>query len=169
MLSRRFILATSVVILLCLVPHGAWITISASSGRSDDLDFSGGPAAGQILSGTYTVRATNVESLDFINVEVSDGSTWSPIANITSAPWLTPWDTSTHADGDYQLRIEGTLTNSTTTGWVLSPTFTIDNTAPTGLALTTSGAVIGDGSSTINRAWFTSSPVSYTHLRAHET
>ena len=56
------------------------------------------------------------------------------------------------------MRIEGTLTNSTTTGWVLSPTFTIDNTAPTGLALTTSGAVIGDGSSTINRAWFTSSP-----------
>jgi hypothetical protein len=157
MLSRRFILATSVVILLCLVPHGAWITIGASSGRSDDFDFSGGPAAGQILSGTYTIRATNVDSLDYINVEVSDGATWSPIANITSAPWLTPWDTSTHSDGDYQLRIEGTFTNSTVTGWVLSPTFTIDNTAPTSLALTTSGAVIGDGSSTINRAWFTSS------------
>ena len=158
MLSRRFILATSVVILLCLVPHGAWIAVSASSGRSDDLDFSGGPGAGQILSGTYTVRATNVVSMDYINVEVSDGSAWSPIANITSAPWLTPWDTSVHTDGDYQLRIEGTFANSTTTGWILSPTFTIDNTAPTSLTLTTSGAEVGDGSSTINRAWFTSNP-----------
>jgi len=157
MLSRRFILATFTVILLCLVPHGAWFTVDASSGRSDDLDFSGGPDSGQVLSGTYTVRATNVDDMDYINVEVSDGATWTAIATITSAPWLTAWDTSAHSDGDYQLRIEGTLTNSTTTGWVVSPTFTIDNTAPNGLTLTTSGAVVGDGSSTINRAWFTTS------------
>ncbi|MDG1524603.1 MAG: hypothetical protein P8Q90_00830, partial [Candidatus Thalassarchaeaceae archaeon] len=157
MLSRRFILATSVVILLCLVPHGAWINVNASSGRSADLDFSGGPNSGQILSGTYTVRATNVASMDYINVEVSDGATWTPVANITAAPWLTAWDTSAYGDGDYQLRIEGTFVNSTTTGWVTSPTFTIDNTAPNALTLTTTGAVIGDGSSTINRAWFTTS------------
>ena len=157
MLSRRFILATSVVILLCLVPHGAWINANASSGRSVDLDFSGGPDSGQILSGTYTVRATNVASMDYINVEVSDGATWTPVANITAAPWLTAWDTSVYGDGDYQLRIEGTFVNSTTTGWVTSPTFTIDNTAPNTLTLTTTGAVIGDGSSTINRAWFTTS------------
>jgi len=155
MLSRRFILATSTVILLCLVPHGAWFSVDASSGRSDDLDFDGGPDSGQVLSGTYTVRATNVDDMDYINVEVSNGATWTPIANITSAPWLTAWDTSAHSDGDYQLRIEGTLTNATTTGWVVSPTFTIDNTAPSGLTLTTSGAIVGDGSSTINRAWFT--------------
>lgn len=155
MLSRRFILVTSVVILLCLVPHGAWITVDASSGRSDDLAFSGGPDLEQILSGTYTVRATNVASMDYINVEVSDGSTWMSIANITTAPWLTAWDTSAHSDGDYQLRINGTYTNSTTTGWVISPTFTIDNTVPNSITLSTSGAIIGDGSSTINRAWFT--------------
>ncbi len=157
MLSRRFFLATTTVILLCLVPHGAWFSVDASSGRSDDLDFSGGPDSGQVLSGTYTVRATNVDDMDYINVEVSDGTTWTAIATITSAPWLTAWDTSAHSDGDYQLRIEGTLTNATTTGWVVSPTFTIDNTAPSGLSLTTSGAVVGDGSSTINRAWFTTS------------
>ncbi|MDP6324473.1 MAG: hypothetical protein QF684_02765 [Candidatus Thalassarchaeaceae archaeon] len=157
MLSRRFILAISLVILLCLAPHGAWIDVDATSGRSDDLDFSGGPNSGQILSGTYTVRATNVVSMDYIDVEVSDGSAWTPIANITTAPWLTAWDTSVHSDGDYQLRIEGTFTNSTTTGWVVSPTFTVDNTVPSGLSLTTSGAVVGDGSSTINRAWFTAS------------
>ena len=131
------------------------MTVDASGGRSDDLDFSGGPNAGQVVSGTYTILMTNVADMDFINIEVSDGSTWSPIANVTDAPWLSAWDTSIHSDGDYQLRIEGTLSNSTTTGWVLSPTFTIDNTAPTGLSLGVSGAVIGDGSSTINRAWFT--------------
>ncbi len=143
------------VILLCLVPHGAWITADASSGRSDDLDFSGGPNGEQILSGTYTVRTTNVIDMDYINVEVSSGATWSPIANITAAPWLTAWDTTSQSDGDYQLRIEGTFTNSTTTGWIVSPTFTIDNTAPNGLSLSVSGAIVGDGSSTVNRAWFT--------------
>ena len=117
------------------MPHGAWINVDATAGRSDDLDFSGGPDAAQILSGTYTVRTTNVVDMDFINVEVSNGATWTPIANITSAPWLTAWDTTAQTDGDYQLRIEGTFSNSTTTGWILSPTFTIDNTAPNGLSL----------------------------------
>ena len=155
MLSRRVFLSTFVVILLCAVPHGAWMTVDASAGRSDDLDFSGGPNAGQVVSGTYTILMTNVVDMDYINIEVSDGSVWTSIANVTNAPWLSAWDTSSHSDGDYQLRIEGTLANSTTTGWVVSPTFTIDNTAPTGLTLSTSGAVIGDGSSTISRAWFT--------------
>ena len=156
MLSRRVFLSTFVVIMLCAVPHGAWMTVDASTGRSDDLTFSGGPNAGQVISGTYTILMTNVVDMDYINIEVFDSSTWTPIANVTNAPWLSAWDTSSHSDGDYQLRIEGTLTNSTTTGWVLSPTFTIDNTAPTGLTLSTTGAVIGDGSSTISRAWFTS-------------
>ena len=152
--TRRLILATFVVILLCVVPHNAWITADASSGRSDDLDFSGGPNQGQVISGTYTIRTTNVANMDYINVEVSDGNSWNAIANITSAPWLTGWDTSAHSDGDYQLRIEGTFTNSSTTGWVTGSTFTIDNTAPSNPSLSTNGANIGDGSSTINRAWF---------------
>ena len=155
MLFRRLILSTFVVILLCAVPHGAWISADATTGRSDDLDFSGGPNLDQILSGTYTIRTTNVENMDYINVEVYDGSSWSPIANITDTPWLAAWDTSAHSDGDHQLRIEGTLTNSSTTGWVVSPTFTIDNTDPTGLSLSASNPVIGDGTSTISRAWFT--------------
>jgi hypothetical protein len=155
MLSHRVFVSTFVVIMLCAVPHGAWMTVDASTGRSDDLDFSGGPNINQVISGTYTILMTNVVDMDYINIEVSNGSTWSPIANVTDAPWLSAWDTSSHSDGDYQLRIEGTLTNSTTTGWVVSPIFTIDNTAPTSLSLSTTGAVIGDGSSTISRAWFT--------------
>lgn len=145
-----------VVILLCAVPHNAWLTADASSGRSDDLDFSGGPNSGQVISETYTItiRTTNVANMDYINVEVSDGNSWNAIANITTAPWLTAWDTSAHSDGDYQLRIKGTFTNSSTTEWVTSSTFTIDNTAPSNLVLSTNGANIGDGTSTINRAWF---------------
>ena len=155
MLSRRLVLAPMVVILLCMAPHGGWISVDAATGRSDDFDFSGGPDEGQVISGTYTVRTTNVADMDFINVEVLEGGIWSSIANITNAPWLTAWDTSAHSDGQYQLRVLGTFTNSSTTGWVNSPTFTIDNTAPSGLSLSVSNAIIGDGSSTINRAWFT--------------
>tara|TARA_A100001037_G_scaffold220663_1_gene198467 strand:- start:963 stop:2774 length:1812 start_codon:yes stop_codon:yes gene_type:complete len=156
MVSRRLVLVPFVVILLCMAPHGGWITVEATTGRSGDLDFSGGPDAGQVISGTFTIRATNVDTTNtsYIDVEVFDGSTWSAIAQITSSPWLTSWDTSAHADGDYQLRMEGTFTNATTTGWVTSPTFTIDNTAPSALSLGVSNAIIGDGSSTINRAWF---------------
>ena len=69
MLSRRFILATFTVILLCLVPHGAWFSVDASSGRSDDLDFDGGPNSGQVLSGLYSVRATVVDDMDYINLQ----------------------------------------------------------------------------------------------------
>ncbi len=152
---RRLVLAPLVVILLCIAPHGGWVSVDASMGRSGDFDFSGGPDEGQVISGTYTIRTTNVANMGYINVEVLEGGSWSPVANITNAPWLTAWDTSSHSDGQYQLRVEGTFLNLSTTGWVTSPTFTIDNTIPGGLSLSVSNAIIGDGSSTINRAWFT--------------
>ncbi len=158
MLSRRLVLAPLVAILLCATPHSGWFLVDASSGRSDDFEFSGGPNANQVISGTYTIRTTNVANIDYINVEVLDDSTWTGVANITSTPWLTAWDTSVYDDGDYQLRIQGTYTNSSLTGWVVSPTFTIDNTAPSQLDLSVSNAITGDGSSTINRAWFTTPP-----------
>ena len=155
MLTRRLVLAPLVVILLCMAPHGAWVSVDATSSRSGDFDFSGGPDEGQVISGTYTIRTTNVANMDYINVEVQEGAIWSPVANITNTPWLTAWDTSAHTDGEYQLRVQGTFTNSSATGWVVSPTFTIDNTVPNGLSLSVANAIIGDGSSTINRAWFT--------------
>ena len=68
-----------VVILLCGAPHNAWITADASTGRSDDLDFSGGPNSQQVISGTYTIRTTNVANMDYINVEVSDGILGAPL------------------------------------------------------------------------------------------
>ena len=112
MLSRRLVLAPLVVILLCMAPHGGWVSVDAATGRSDDFDFSGGPDEGQVISGTYTVRTTNVADMDYINIEVLEGATWSSVANITNAPWLTAWDTSAHSDGEYQLRAQGTFTNS---------------------------------------------------------
>ena len=89
MLYRRLVLAPLVVILLCMAPHGAWVSVDATTGRSGDFDFSGGPDSGDVISGTYTVRTTNVADMDFINVEVFEGASWSPVANITNTPWLT--------------------------------------------------------------------------------
>ena len=156
-ISRRLILATLVAIILCVTPHGSWINVEASSGKSSDFSFSGGPDSEQVISGTYTIRLTSVENLDYINIELIDVNTQTtPIANVTSAPWLSGWDTSSHSDGDYTLRARGTLDNGSDTGWITSPTFTLDNTAPSSLSLSVSNSIIGDGSSTINRAWFTS-------------
>jgi len=156
--SRRLILATLLAIALCITPHGSWINAEASSGRSSGFSFSGGPDAGQVISGTYTIRLTSVENLDFVNIELIDANgVNTAIANVTSAPWLSGWDTNSHTDGDYQLRAKGTLNNGSDTGWVTSPSFTLDNTAPSSLTLSVSNSIIGDGSSTINRAWFTTS------------
>ena len=155
MLARRFVLATLVALLLTSAPHSVLITAHADAGRSEDLAFSGGPSLNQVISGTYTIRTVNVANMDFIDVELWDGNSWSAIATISDAPWLTSWDTTSHGDGNYKLRIQGTYDNGSTTSWIESPEFTLDNTAPSGLVFEVANPVVGDGSSTIDRAWFT--------------
>ena len=155
MSPRRPLSAITVVILLFAASQGALLTVEAASGRAEALDFSGGPSAAQVISGTYTVRTTNVANMSYVNVEAWDGSVWSAIANITGTPWLTAWDTTAHSDGDHKLRIEGTYLNTSTTGWIESPIFSLDNTAPSALVFEVADPIIGDGSSTVNRAWFT--------------
>jgi hypothetical protein len=137
-----------------MAPNGWLGESSATQARDDELTFSGGPNAGQVISGTYTVIASNVANMSYINMQVWNGSAWSDIANITAAPWLTAWDTTPNSDGAHKLRIQGTFLNSSTTGWIESPTFTLDNTPPSGLSFAVANPIIGDGSSTVNRAWF---------------
>ncbi len=154
MLDRRLVIAFTTLLVLSMAPQGWLGETSATQARADELTFSGGPSAGQVISGTYTVVASNVANMSYINMEVWDGAAWAAIANITSAPWLTAWDTTQYSDGDYKLRMNGTFVNTTSTDWIESPTFTLDNTAPSGLSFSISNAIIGDGSSTVNRAWF---------------
>ena len=151
---RRLLSAIAVVILLLAVPHGALLEAEASAGRAEELAFSGGPSAAQVISGTYTVRTTNVANMSYVNVDVWNGTDWTAIANITGAPWLTAWDTTAHADGDHKLRIQGTYLNETQTSVIESPTFALDNTAPSSLVFEVADPIIGDGSSTVDRAWF---------------
>jgi len=154
MLSRPLVIALSALLLLSMAPNGWLGESSATQARADELTFSGGPNAGQVISGTYTVIASNVANMSYINMQVWNGSAWSDIANITAAPWLTAWDTTPNSDGVHKLRIQGTFLNSSTTGWIESPTFTLDNTPPSGLSFAVANPIIGDGSSTVNRAWF---------------
>ena len=155
MLARRLTLASSLILLMLCAPQSVLFEANASVGRSTDLDFSGGPNTNQIISEDYTILiTTSSSSMDYIDIELEDGSSWTAIANITNAPWLVQWDTTAHSDGDYKLRIRGTFENGSSTDWVESPTFTLDNTHPSGLNIEVSDAEIGDGSSTINRAWF---------------
>jgi hypothetical protein len=157
MLTRRLVLAAAMVVMVTCSVHVTLLNAQAASGRSGGLDFSSGPNSNQIISGTYTIRTTNVANMDSIAVELWESSAWVSIATISGAPWLTAWDTSSHSDGNYKLRIQGTYDNASTTNWVESPTFTLDNTAPSNLNFEISNALMGDGSSTINRAWFTTS------------
>ncbi len=155
MLVRRLILASSLALLVVCAPQCVFLEAHADTGRSEDFGFSGGPSENQIISQTYTILiSTTSSNMDYIDVELEEGSTWISIANITNSPWLEQWDTTAHSDGDYKLRIRGTYDNGTSTNWIESATFTLDNTNPSGLSIDVADAEIGDGSSTINRAWF---------------
>lgn len=155
MLARRLTLASLLALLVVCAPQCVFFEAHADTGRSEDFGFSGGPNENQIISQEYTIliSTSSSSSMDYIDVELEDGSTWVPIANITNTPWLEQWDTTAHSDGDYKLRIRGTYDNGTSTDWVESPTFTLDNTNPSGLSIEIADAEMGDGSSTINRAW----------------
>ena len=140
---------------MLFAPQSVLFEADAGSGRSTDVGFSGGPSSSQVISEDYTILvSTSSSSMDYIDIELDDGGSWTPIANITSAPWLVQWDTTAHNDGNYKLRIRGTFDNGSSTDWVESPVFTLDNTRPSGLNIEVADAEIGDGSSTINRAWF---------------
>lgn len=78
------------------------------------------PAA--VSSGTVTVTATATDtrsSVAFVRLEVAPvgGSTWTTLCTKTAAPYSCAWDTTTLADGSYQLRgvasdIAGNVTTS---------------------------------------------------------
>ncbi len=95
------------------VGSSAALTITVSGGQSDtapptvDLVF---PSAGAVLSGTVTLSADASDNFGVVGVEFLLNGT--PIGNasvgITGGPWTLAWNSSSVADGSYQIRARAT-------------------------------------------------------------
>ena len=70
---------------------------------------------------TYTVR---------VEYAPAGGSNWKTICTNLSSPYTCSWNTTTFANGDYDLRAVATAGSTTTTSAVVDGVF-VDNTAPT--------------------------------------
>jgi len=120
------------------------------------ITYSNGPASGQSLTGLYTLSFTfgGTGTVTSLIVEISDGSTWTSVSTLTSAPWVTYLDTTTYSNGSYTLR--ATAYDSTESENVIqeSESFTIDNQVPVITDFSILNSEYGTGQSTSDRAWF---------------
>jgi len=126
----------------------------ATDARNNTLEFVNPPSSGDVIGGTQTIAVVNITGLDYVLLEVEEGTSWSEIENMTSSPWSVSWDTTSVSDGMHRLRITGHPSDGSSDIVVTTSSFEVDNTAPSSLVFTVDNAEIGDGSSIANRAWF---------------
>ena len=130
----------------------------ARSGASNlNIVFSNGPAENDVIKGTkalsFTITGTG--TLDSLLIELSsDESSWSTVVNLTSSPWIYPFDTTKETNDTYKLRASGWDSDTdsfaiTTTDW-----FDIANQVPVITSFTVLNADAGSGTSLADRAWF---------------
>ena len=120
------------------------------------ITYSNGPGSGESVTGLFTVSFSlgGSGTVSSLLVEISDGTTWTTVANLTSSPWLTYLDSTSYSNGTYSLR--ATAYDSTVDEDVveISNTFTIDNQVPEITIFTVLNPDIGTGTSANDRAWF---------------
>lgn len=130
----------------------------ARSGASNlNIVFSNGPAENDVIKGTkalsFTITGTG--TLDSLLIELSsDETSWSTVVNLTSSPWIYPFDTTKETNDTYKLRASGWDSDTdsfaiTTTDW-----FDIANQVPVITSFTVLNADAGAGTSLADRAWF---------------
>ena len=120
------------------------------------ITYSNGPDSGESVTGLFTVSFSlgGSGTVSSLLVEISDGTTWTTVANLTSSPWLTYLDSTSYSNGTYSLR--ATAYDSTVEEDVveISNTFTIDNQVPEITIFTVLNPDIGTATSANDRAWF---------------
>ena len=122
-----------------------------------NITFTNGPNQGDDVKGLFTLgfASTGSGTIDSIEVEISDGSNWQSVANITTTPWLTHVDTTDYDNGSWTFRAkawDSDVGNHTT--WFTSGEFNIVNQVPiiTSFSITNSG--VGSGNTATDRAWY---------------
>ena len=122
-----------------------------------NIVFSNGPGEDESVTGlkTITFSLSGTGTIESILVEIAVvGGPYSVLTNLTGAPWLFNFDSTSYTNGTYTLRASGwdsDVNDATTT---TSDEFTIDNHIPEITAFTALSPDIGTGASSTDRAWF---------------
>ena len=128
---------------------------SGASGLS--IAFSNGPAENDEVKGslalTFSVAGTG--TLDSLLIEITtDESTWDTLVNLTTTPWMYPFDTTEYTNDTYKLRASGWDSDSESFALATSGWFDIVNQVPAITTFTVLNPDAGSGASLSDRAWF---------------
>ncbi len=129
----------------------------AESNSDVTVTYTNGPAAGQSLTGVYTLSFSfsGSNTVTSLAIEISgDSATWTNVATLTGSPWVTYLDTTAYSNGTYELR--ATAFDSTVSEDVIeiSPAFSIANQIPLITEFNIANSQFGSGESAAQRAWF---------------
>ncbi len=121
------------------------------------LSFTNGPSSNQDITGLHslTFGMTGDANVSSLLLEISsDGNAWDTVKNITSAPWLTYFDSTSYSNDSYTLRATAWDDDVNEAVIASSGTFNIVNQVPFITIFTVLNAAVGSGSSASDRAWF---------------
>ena len=130
---------------------------TSQSGASGlNIAFSNGPAQDDEIKGTHAVTFSvadgNVTSL-LLEI-TTDESTWTTLVNLTTTPWMYPFDTTSMTNDTYKLRASGWDSDSESFALAESGWFDIVNQVPAITTFTVLNPDAGTGASLSDRAWF---------------
>ena len=128
---------------------------SGASGLA--IGFSNGPAQDDDIKGTHalTFSVGGSGTLESLLVEITtDESTWTTLVNLTTTPWMYPFDTTAMTNDTYKLRASGWDSDSESFALAESGWFNIANQVPAITTFTVLNPDAGTGASLSDRAWF---------------
>ena len=129
----------------------------AYSSSNLTLSFTNGPSSNEDITGLHslTFGMTGDANVSSLLLEISsDGNAWTTVKNITSAPWLTYFDSTAYSNDSYTLRATAWDDDVNEAVVASSGTFNIVNQVPVITIFTALNAAVGSGSSASDRAWF---------------
>jgi len=131
---------------------------TSQSGASGlNIAFSNGPAQDDEIKGTHAVTFSvgGTGTLASLLLEITiDESTWTTLVNLTTTPWMYPFDTTSMTNDTYKLRASGWDSDSESFALAESGWFDIVNQVPAITTFTVLNPDAGTGASLSDRAWF---------------
>ena len=128
---------------------------SGASGLA--IGFSNGPAQDDDIKGTHalTFSVGGSGTLESLLLEITtDESTWTTLVNLTTTPWMYPFDTTAMTNDTDKLRASGWDSDSESFALAESGWFNITNQVPVITTFTVLNPDAGTGASLSDRAWF---------------
>ena len=159
---RRFIAVLLVVVIMTMGQSSEVFLSDTEQVKMADsqlsLTFSNGPTENQDVKGLHTLSFSSTGSGTIASMEIeisNDDTNWSPVANLTSTPWLKHVDTTTYTNGSWTFRARAWDSAAENfTSWFESGEFNIVNQVPIITSFTLANSGVGGGASALDRAWY---------------